>query len=222
MSEWPFKDLKPFSFGMIMADNPWSFDNWSEAGEEKNAKSHYECVPTEKLAALPVGHLARRDCWLFQWATHPMLKDAIEVTEAWGFKVVTSGVWVKRGESGKIAFGPGYVLRCSSEPFIIAKMGNPPTFSKSIRTVIEAPRRRHSEKPLEAYRMCERLFGDVPRLSLFDRKTLPGWTMFGDQVGLLDSDPPVSTRQIRAQQKRKAAEQQQAIEPTPLLNWVAA
>lgn len=221
MSDWPFGDLKPFSFGMIMADNPWSFDNWSEAGEGKNAKAHYNCQSTAELAALPVGHLAMRDCWLFQWATHPMLKDAIAVTEAWGFRVVTSGVWVKRGNSGKMAFGSGYILRCASEPFIIAKIGNPPIFSKSIRTVIEAPRRRHSEKPIEAYRICERLFGDVPRLSLFDRRTLPNWTMFGDQVGLLDTNEPVSTREIRAQQKRAAAKKRAALEPTPSLDLFA-
>lgn len=224
MSDWPFGDIPMFSAGIIMADNPWSFDNWSEAGEEKNPKAHYECMPTEEIARLPVGDLAGRDCWLFQWATHPMIKDAIYVTERWGFKVVTSGVWIKRGKDkegrpGKLAFGSGYVLRCASEPFIIAKVGNPPICSHSIRTVIESPRRRHSEKPPEAYEACEKLAGDVPRISLFDRKSRPGWKMFGRQAGLFDTDEKVPTRQIREQEKLAASgEQREPERPLPLLS----
>lgn len=226
MTDWPFGNLRPFSFGMIMTDCPWSFDNWSEAGEGKNAKAHYECMPTEDIARLPVGQLAAKDCWVFHWATHPMLREAIYVLEQWGAKVVTSGAWVKRGKDkdgkpGKLAFGPGYVLRCSSEPFIIGKFGNPPICSHSIRTVIEAPRRRHSEKPDEAYEVCEVLAGDVQRLSLFDRKSRKNWTMFGDQAGLFDTTETVSTRQLRAQEKLAAAgDRKRQAEAAPLLDFM--
>jgi N6-adenosine-specific RNA methylase IME4 len=228
MSDWPFGGIPMFSAGLIMSDCPWSFENWSEAGEEKNAKAHYECMPTEEIARLPVGQLAGRDCWLFQWATHPMLKDAIYVTERWGFKVVTSGVWVKRGKGkdgkpGKLAFGSGYVLRCASEPFIIAKVGNPPICSHSVRTVIEAPRGRHSEKPTEAYEACEALAGDVPLVSIFDRKSRPRWTMWGRQAGLFDTNERVSTRQIRAEEKKRAAAERQGQDiQMPLLDLIGS
>jgi len=26
---WPFATLRPLSYGAIIADPPWSFDNWS-------------------------------------------------------------------------------------------------------------------------------------------------------------------------------------------------
>lgn len=186
--QWPFGDLPMFGFDVIVADPPWAFENYSVKGEKKNAKAQYACMPTSDICALPVGHLAAGDCWLWMWATHPMLKDALQVVEAWGFSFVTSGIWVKRGRDtattkGKLAFGTGYVLRSASEPFIIAKAGAPPSFSKSERTVIEAPRRQHSRKPEESYKACERLFGkNARRLDLFSRQQRKGWSSWGNEA----------------------------------------
>lgn len=185
---WPFGEIRPFSFSVIMADPPWSFDNWSEAGEAKNAKAQYSCMTTPEICALPVGHLARGDCWLWLWATWPMLFDARDVMKAWGFRYVTGGVWSKRGKSGKLAFGPGYVLRTCSEPFLIGKIGDPKCFSKSIRNVLEAPRRRHSQKPDLAYRTVETLFGPADRGDLFSRQNRKGWTAWGFETGKFDGE----------------------------------
>lgn len=182
--DWPFAPLRPLSFGALMVDPPWAFSNYSEAGEAKNAKAHYRCIPTDELVRWPVGHLAGRDCWLWLWATHPMLPDAMRCMSAWGFRFVTSGVWVKRGTSGKLAFGPGYVLRCASEPFLIGRVGEPAIHSRSIRTVIEAPRRRHSEKPGAAYRAFEEMIGPKAfKAEIFSRANRPGWETFGDEAG---------------------------------------
>jgi len=217
---WPFDDLLPFSFQLIEADPCWSFDNFSEAGEEKNAKAQYDCMPTEEIASYPVGHLASKNCWLWLWATHPMLPDALEVMKVWGFKYVTSGVWSKRSadtekKKGKLAFGTGYVLRCASEPFLIGKIGNPPTFSKSIRTVIEAPRRQHSRKPDNAYDVAVELFGDVERVSLFSRVSRPGWKTWGKEKTLFDAGDPVSLKRDRP------VSEERELEPMPLFHNVA-
>lgn len=178
---WPFGDLRPLSFDVIMADPPWSFDNWSSSGNAKNAKAQYDCMSLPEIAALPVGHLARGDAWLWLWATYPMLPQAIQVMSAWGFPYVTGGTWIKRGTSGKLAMGTGYVLRSCSEVFLIGKHGSPRTCSKSVRNVIEAPRREHSRKPDEAYTVCEELFGPANRLDLFSRQSRPGWTNWGNE-----------------------------------------
>lgn len=207
MSDWFFDPLPMFSYGALMIDVAWNFDNWSEAGEEKNAKAHYDCMTMDEVCAMPVGHLAASDCWIWIWATHPMLDQAFVAMNAWGFKFVTSGTWSKRNDdSGKLAFGPGYVLRCSSEPFLLAKVGNPPTFSKSVRTLIEGPRRAHSEKPENAYSAAEKLFGPVRKADIFTRKTRPGWDAFGDQSTLFDDGArPVTKRERIAPQQEPAA-----------------
>jgi N6-adenosine-specific RNA methylase IME4 len=186
--KWPFEPLTLFSADVIMIDWPWSFENWSEGGNAKNAKAQYECIPTDEAVRWPVGHLAKPDCWIWVWATHPMLADGLRCMQAWGFNYVTSGVWVKRGETGKLAMGTGYVLRSCSEPFLIGRVGDPRTFDRGVRTVIEAPRRRHSEKPDIAYETAERLFGPGIRLDLFSRRTRPGWIAWGKEAGKFDQE----------------------------------
>lgn len=188
--EWPFSPLVPLSYGLVMADPPWSFDNWSVGGNKKTAKAQYACMETEDIAALPVGYLAGGDCWLWLWATHPMLDVGMAVLKAWGFRFVTSGEWVKRGISGKLAMGTGYILRTASEPFLLGKIGDPKTFSRSERSAIEAPRRQHSRKPDNAYKMAERLFGPVRRADLFSRQSRPGWETWGHGAGYFDVDRP--------------------------------
>lgn len=173
-------------FDLIMADPPWTFELRSEAGEAKAPQAHYACLSTAAIAALPVNQLARGDCWLWLWATFPMMRAGLDVMDAWGFRFVTAGPWVKRGPSGKLAFGPGYVLRSCAEIFMLGKVGAPQTFSRSIRNVIEAPRGRHSEKPDAAYETAETLFGPATRADLFSRRTRPGWQAWGDQAGALD------------------------------------
>ncbi|RXR28639.1 DNA methyltransferase [Sphingobium fluviale] len=162
---WPFGELKMFGFDFIMADPPWRFDTWSNAGKKhKSPENHYATMTCEEIVAqFPVGHLASRNCLLWLWGTHPMIDQQIGVGRAWGFKFVTSGVWVKRTKKGKLAFGTGYRLRSASEPFLLFTNGDPET-APVVRTVIEGPIREHSRKPDEAYHEAERLMpGDVRR-----------------------------------------------------------
>lgn len=180
---WPFGDLPPFGFDLIMADAPWRFDTWSAEGKKhKSPEGHYPTMETRAIAAIPVGHLASRDCILWLWGTHPMIDQQIDVARAWGFRFATTGVWVKRTATGKLAFGTGYRLRCASEPFIIATNGDPKT-ARNIRTVIEGPLREHSRKPDEAYREAERMVPHARRLDLFSREDRPGWRVWGDEAG---------------------------------------
>lgn len=193
-ANWPFGDLRPLSYDVIMADPPWKFRNWSKAGEEKNASAHYDCMELEEIKALPVGHLARGAAVLFLWATWPMLREALEVVDAWDARYITGGAWHKRTKTGKSAFGTGYVQRSSTEPYLIAAFGRPSYGSKSERNVIEMEidsavdelARDHSRKPDAAYAMLERLYPQLKFLDLFSRETRPGWDAWGNQAGKFD------------------------------------
>ena len=177
-----FDDIPRLRYGLIMADPPWTFENRSEKGEAKNAKAQYACMETAEIAAMPLGHLAGRDCLLWLWATNPMLPDAFDVMRAWGFTFRTAGHWAKRTKHGKLAFGTGYILRCAGEPFLIGTVGEPRT-TRSVRSVIEGPVREHSRKPDEAFTAAEALIPGAWRLELFGRQERPGWDVFGDQTG---------------------------------------
>src|SRR6476661_8011262 len=76
-------------YGVILADPPWLFRNWSTKGTGRNAISHYDCLDFSALAALPISDLAADDCVLFLWATDPLLPRALELMQAWGFEYKT-------------------------------------------------------------------------------------------------------------------------------------
>lgn len=183
-----FIDMRPHGgFDLIMADPPWSFDNFSAKGEAKNAKAQYDCTPIDWIKGLPVGILAADDCLIWLWATNPMLPEAMQVLEAWGFTFKTAGHWVKRTRHGKLAFGTGYILRCAGEPFLIGTRGQPKT-TRSTRSVIEGPLRQHSRKPDEAFRAAEQLMLEAKRLELFSRQQRAGWTVWGNQTEKFEED----------------------------------
>lgn len=186
-SVWPFGHLTPQSYDLIMADPPWRFELYSEAGEEKSPQAHYVTMSLDDIEALPVADLARENCLLWLWATAPMLPQQIAIGERWGFRYVTSGCWVKRTRHGKVAFGTGYVLRNAHEPFLIMKRGEPKC-GRDVRSVIEAQVREHSRKPEAAFRAAERLVlgngkSGVRRVELFSRARRSGWDTWGNEVG---------------------------------------
>jgi len=176
-----FEGLPLFAYGLIMADPPWAYENWSAAGEHKNASAKYTCMDIDAIKRLPVGHLAAPDCVLWLWATNPLLPEAIETMRAWGFEYKTAGHWSKKTVRGNQAFGTGYILRCAGEPFLIGTIGNPKT-TRSTRSVIEGLAREHSRKPDEAFTAAEKLVPNVRRLELFSRQERLGWDVWGNET----------------------------------------
>jgi len=182
VAEWPFGALLPQNFDLIMADPPWSFELYSDAGEEKSAQAQYRCMPLAEIERLPVADLAAPDCLLWLWATAPMLPQQLAVMARWGFEFKTSGAWVKTTSGGKIAFGTGYVLRGAHELFLIGTRGNPKT-SRGVRSVVMGERREHSRKPDTAFAAAEKLMPKARRAELFSRTNRAGWQCWGDETG---------------------------------------
>ncbi|KPQ06162.1 MAG: Transcriptional activator, adenine-specific DNA methyltransferase [Rhodobacteraceae bacterium HLUCCA12] len=176
-------------FDMIMADPPWSFENWSQAGEAKNAKAQYACTSLNWIKDLPVSALAADNAVLWLWATNPMLREAIDVMDSWGFAFKTAGHWVKRTRHGKLAFGTGYILRSAGEPFLIGTRGAP-RCARTVRSVVDGPIREHSRKPDEAFVAAEALLPHARRIELFSRQSRPGWESWGDEAGKFDPIDP--------------------------------
>jgi len=179
-----FSALRP-PYSLIMADPPWAFRAYSERGLGKSPQAHYLTMSLDDIKALPVASLATPDAILWLWATNPMLPQAFEVVDAWGFQFKSAGHWVKRTTTGKLAFGTGYILRSAGEPFLIGTRGKPQT-TRSVRSVIEGPVREHSRKPDEAYQAAEALMPGARRLDLFSRESRPGWDAWGAEAGKFD------------------------------------
>lgn len=170
-------------FSVIYADPAWSYNDKCHAGE-RGAGYKYTVTDTNSLCQLPVIKIAAKDCALFMWATMPMLPDAFQVMKAWGFQYKTAAfVWVKRNKkSDTDFFGMGNWTRANAELCLLGVRGKIKRVNAGVRQVIRRPIMRHSEKPPEIRERIVTLMGDVPRVELFARTRLPGWSAWGNEI----------------------------------------
>ena len=162
-------------YGVILADPPWSFGTYSENGMDRSADNHYPTVATDFLCGIGPFLPAAEDCALFLWATVPMLPQALDVMDAWGFAYKSSFAWVKN------RIGTGYWGRNQHEILLVGTKGAvpAPAMGEQWSSVLHAPTGRHSEKPWAAYEMIEDYFPTLPKIELNARAARTGWDRWG-------------------------------------------
>jgi N6-adenosine-specific RNA methylase IME4 len=175
-------------FGCILADPPWAFRAWS--GDRQLATSakdaHYVTTDTVDLATLPVASRAAPDCALFMWLMDSHFTEGLHLASSWGFEFKTCAfVWVKSREHYSPVPGMGYWTRKQTEQCWLFTRGKPKRLSKGVEQIIFCPRGAHSAKPDRQYERIESLVGG-PYLELFARSQRPGWTAWGNEVGVRD------------------------------------
>ncbi len=167
-------------YSIIYADPPWKYRD--EHRGRGGAADHYQTLGLEELKRMKVP--AAEDAALFLWGTMPLLPQAVDLIDAWGFRYTTAAFcWVKLNpKSPGLATGLGAWTRSNAELCLLGIRGRPRRISRAVHSVVVAPRTRHSEKPAEVRRRIVELFGDLPRLELFARSRTPGWDVWGDEV----------------------------------------
>jgi N6-adenosine-specific RNA methylase IME4 len=155
MTAWPFENIQPLSCDMIVADPPWDFENYSDAGTGKGADSHYDVMTLDAIKALSVGQLARGDCLLLLktcgWAMAN--GQAQEVARAWGFIPQSELIWRKLTINGKPRMGTGYRVRTLHEPILVATIGNPK--HRPFPSLFDGTAREHSRKSDKFYELVQ-------------------------------------------------------------------
>jgi N6-adenosine-specific RNA methylase IME4 len=173
-------ELPTQKYGVIVADPEWRFEVWSrETGMDRAADNHYPTNTTDLIAARDVPSIAAEDCALGLWSTVPMLPQALVVMVTWGFTYKTHWVWAKD------RIGPGYWNRNKHEIFLFGTKGDVPCPAPGEQwdSLIEAPRRGHSEKPDIFMEMIETYFPTLPKIELNCRgKPRPGWHAWGNEA----------------------------------------
>jgi N6-adenosine-specific RNA methylase IME4 len=173
---------------VIVADPPWKFND-RLPGDTRGAERNYPCLSIPELCAFPLPLLAG-DATLFLWRVSSMQREAVDVAEAWDFKVKTELVWLKKTKHGKRWFGMGHTLRAEHETCLVATRGRPQVKNHSTRSTLvtdldvdglSATVGKHSEKPEKFYDIVEELF-DGPYVELFARRQRAGWTCLGNEV----------------------------------------
>ncbi|MDL2327250.1 DNA methyltransferase [Ruminococcaceae bacterium OttesenSCG-928-A11] len=168
-------------YSVILCDPPWEYDRKVGQGI---AQDYYPTMSLADICALPVADIAAKDSVLFMWVTFPMLREGLEVINAWGFQYKTCAfTWIKTNpKAGTPFWGMGFWTRSNAEICMLATKGKPKRNSNRVHQVIHSPIRRHSQKPDEARLRIEQLMGDVPRIELFAREAAPGWDVWGNEV----------------------------------------
>ncbi len=103
---------------------------------DRAADNHYPCEAEAATKALDVASIAADDCVLFLWATAPMLPQALDVMQAWGFTYRSGCVWAKTRP------GTGYWFRNKHEHLLIGTRGKipAPACTNAVRTAARCSR----------------------------------------------------------------------------------
>ncbi len=121
-----------------------------------------------------------------EFATNPLLKQAIAAIDAWGFTYQSNVAWDKE------VIGLGWWLRSQHELLLIATRGDMPHPPAHARppSVIRERRRESHRKPDRAYELIEQMYPELPKVELFLRgKPRPGWSGWGNQAEA-KTEPP--------------------------------
>ena len=163
----------------IYADPPWKESGGGKI--KRGADRHYSLMSTKEIMKLPVDEIADYDCHLYLWVTNNFLKDGLKVMEAWGFRYITTITWVKD------RVGLGQYFRGITEHCLFGVKGKLPYKKdkhgkrKQGKTVIHAPKNKHSEKPEEMRQMIEKV-SYPPYIELFARKQIENWDCWGNEI----------------------------------------
>jgi N6-adenosine-specific RNA methylase IME4 len=177
-------ELPNDKYRVIYADPPWEYATPQHSREEQKTTldSHYPSLPLDKICGLPVGELTQEDAVLFLWATSPLILDAFQVIEAWGFTYKASFIW------DKVKHNVGHYNSVRHEFLFIATKGSclpdkkPDGEPVLIDSVQSIERTEHSAKPQEFRNIIDQLYPAGKRIELFARSTYPGWDTWGNEV----------------------------------------
>lgn len=170
-TQWP-----KGKYRVIYADPPWKYGD--ERSGMGGAVDQYSLMDLDAIKAMPVKDLAEDNAVLFLWAPTPLMVEALEVIEAWGFKYKTQFIWNKcKGNVGNYS-------SVRHEHLILATKGSciPDTTERpsSVQTIERTG--RHSEKPEEFRSLIEQLYTYGNKMELFARKVVEGWEAYGNEI----------------------------------------
>lgn len=165
---------------VIYADPPWSYrDTRTGDSVEKydSVEKHYPTMSLADICALDVKSLAADDAVLFLWTTAPLLREGLDVMQKWGFEYKTNFIWYKQRHN------MGHYSSVRHEHLLVGTRGScVPQVGKLFDSVQTIERGEHSEKPEEFRNIIDTIYPVGPRIELFARKKVTGWTSWGNEL----------------------------------------
>lgn len=179
-------------FNCVLLDPPWHYELRVQDDSHRN-RIPYPSMTVEEIAMLPIVKMAGDATVMWMWTTNNHMPDACFLLQGWGFTLKTIITWVKTTNDGeKVRMGTGHWLRNATEHCLLAVRGDVSSFAHletltNETTVLFAPRREHSRKPVEMYELIEKLCPGGEKVELFARNTRQGWVSWGNEVEKYDA-----------------------------------
>ena len=163
-------------FQVVYCDPPWQYNN---SGFNSSAEQHYPTMSMDELRAMPVKNMRADNAVMFMWATNPLLKEAVELMETWGFEYKTNIAWVKNRQ-----INLGFYVYGKHELLLIGTNGSMLPIGDKPSSVMTGSNNIHSKKPESTYELIEAMYPRLKYVELFARNTpRNGWVKWGNEVG---------------------------------------
>jgi N6-adenosine-specific RNA methylase IME4 len=151
---------------------------------EHRRLSRYPTLMLQAIKAIPVAAVAAAQSHLYLWVPNALLREGLEVMEAWGFQYKTNLIWHKiRKDGGPDGRGIGFYFRNTTEIVLFGVRGQLRTLTpgRTQVNIIKTQKREHSRKPDELYAIIEAC-SPGPFLELFARGQRVNWDQWGNEV----------------------------------------
>ena len=179
----------------ILADPPWQFSNRTgKVAPEHRRLNRYSTLSLDEIKEIPVAKACAKQSHLYLWVPNALLREGLDVMEAWGFTYKTNIVWHKiRKDGGPDGRGVGFYFRNTTELVLFGVRGQMRTLQpgRTQVNILKTRKREHSRKPDELYDVIEEC-SPGPYLELFARgQHSKSWHVWGNQS--LDYEPTWNT-----------------------------
>ena len=179
------RDINKTNYCTILADPPWRFLNRTgKVAPEHKRLNRYNTLSLEEIKEIPVHLVANKNAHLYLWVPNALLKEGLEVMEAWGFKYKSNIIWHKiRKDGGPDGRGVGFYFRNTTEILLFGVRGSLRTLQpgRSQVNILKTQKQEHSRKPDGMYDIIENC-SPGPYLELFARGKRDMWDVFGNQA----------------------------------------
>ena len=160
-----------------LADAPWPEKGGGKS--KRGADRHYDVLPVREIPAVMMSSPLWRphECaHLYFWATNNYMPAAFWAIEQLGFTYKTMITWAKPhyGRGRYFRGQTEHLLFCTRGPFMATGTAN-------TSTLLEAKKRKHSQKPLKAYNLIE-ANSPGPYVEFFGRRKRKGWQTMGNEL----------------------------------------
>ena len=174
-------------FATVVIDPPWPISRIGWAKNDMTGASvddHYDTMSIPELTALQVGSVLAEDALVFCWAVNSFPVEPVHFLAEWGAPYWLKMTWIKDGGI-QVPNSPAF----NAEFCFVGRKGKPQFQDiKAFSTANYWPRQGHSEKPEGFYDLLRRVTPG-PRLDIFGRRRIAGFTSWGNEAPEGEPEP---------------------------------